>query len=293
MTKSRYLVARVAMAFGYVRKAQRMTDAASEMHLLREAETQFGAMVWEKVQNIESLSVEYWNLRKLVKEREQHIAQLTECQEKLDKAHEQRAEILNHVPEANQELLQKRFDLLSELEKLTHERDQIVANAREIRRSFVGQKTKLEVLTSEPTGLANAAAEIEQVKLSLINLKEKFDELKGERIQIAGLIEELDRKVDEVDTLLKDEKKQRREQASGSFAAIGEGNKEISILRAESALVETQMRQLYAEIGRHVSRNTRQDPACAAAASEHRGMVEVMRALRLSVALNHRLAGNS
>ena len=37
---------------------------------------------------------------------------------------------------------------------------------------------------------------------------------------------------------------------------IGEGNKEISILRAESGLIDTQMRQLYAEIGRYVSRNT-------------------------------------
>lgn len=293
MTKTRYIVARVAMAFGYVRRAQRMTDAASEMHLLREAETQFGAMIWEKVQNIESLSVEYWNLRKLVKERDQHSARLKECQEKLDKAHEQRAEILNNVPEANHELFQKRVDLLSELEKLTHERDQIVANAREIRRSFVGQKTKLEVLTSEPTGMENAAEEILNVKNSLIELKNKFDQLKEERIHLANQIEQLDSKVDEVDSLLKEEKKQRREEAAGSFAAIGEGNKEISILRAESALVETQMRQLFAEIGRHVSRNTRQDPACAAAASEHRGMVEVMRALRLSVALNHRLAGNA
>jgi hypothetical protein len=68
MTSSRYLVARVAQAFGYVRRAQRMADAASEMHLLREAEAQLGAAIWEKVENIEALSVEYWNLRKLVKE---------------------------------------------------------------------------------------------------------------------------------------------------------------------------------------------------------------------------------
>lgn len=293
MTKSRYIVARVAMAFGYVRKAHRMTDAASEMHLLREAETQFGAMIWEKVQNIEALSVEYWNLRKLVKEREELTQRLVLCQERLDKAHEERAEILNTVPEMNQELLQKRFELLSELEKITVERDQIVANAREVRRSFVGFKTKLEVLTSEPTGMADAADEIEKVKQNLIALKEKFDALKDERVRIGAQIEELDRKVDEVDTQLKQEKKQRREQASGAFTAIGEGNKEISILRAENALIETQMRQLFADIGRHVSRNTRQDPACAAAASSHRGMVDVMRALRLSVALNHRLAGNS
>ena len=71
MTSSRYLVARVAQAFGYFRRAQRMADAASEMHLLREAEAQLGATIWEKVENIEELSVEYWNLRKLIKERDE------------------------------------------------------------------------------------------------------------------------------------------------------------------------------------------------------------------------------
>lgn len=45
-----------------------MADAASEMHLLREAESQLGAAIWEKVEAIEELSVEYWNLRKFSKE---------------------------------------------------------------------------------------------------------------------------------------------------------------------------------------------------------------------------------
>jgi hypothetical protein len=74
---------------------------------------------------------------------------------------------------------------------------------------------------------------------------------------------------------------------------IGEGNKEVSVLRAEESLLDTQMRQLYAEIGRYVSRHVLVDPKCAAAAKKHRGLVDVMRALRRSIALNHRLAGNA
>ena len=85
MTSSHYLFARIAMAFGYVRKAQRMGEAASEMHLLREAEAQLGAAIWEKVENIEALSVEYWNLRKLVKQNDEVRLRLTECQNKLNK----------------------------------------------------------------------------------------------------------------------------------------------------------------------------------------------------------------
>lgn len=293
MTTSRYLVARVAMAFGYVRRAQRMADAASEMHLLREAEAQLGAAIWQKVENIEALSVEYWNLRKLVKERGEVDLRLTECQEKLTKAHDERSEILNNVPEINQQLLHKRVALLTELEALAHQRDQVVSDAREVRRSYVGLKMKLEVLTSEAGEVPLVEEEIGKVKARLTELREKFNQLKEERIRIGVLIEEGDLKVDEVDAQLKEEKKQRREHASEAFHAIGEGNKEISILRAESGLIDTQMRQLFAEIGRYVSRNTRRDAACAAAAAAHLGMVEVMRALRLSISLNHRLAGNA
>lgn len=293
MTSSRYLVARVAQAFGYVRRAQRMSDAASEMHLLREAEAQLGAMIWEKVENIEALSVEYWNLRKLIKERQEVNSKLVECQEKLTKAHEERAEILNSTPEINQELLERRMALLTGLEQLAQERDRIVVDAREVRRSYIGLKMKLEVLATEGGDSPENLQEIAKVKKRLLELRDRFGELKQERIRIGGLIEEGDAKVDEVDEQLKEEKRQRRMQASEAFELIGEGNKELSILRAESGLLDTQMRQLYAEIGRYVSRNTKRDPACAAAAASHHGLVDVMRALRRSVALNHRLAGTS
>jgi chromosome segregation ATPase len=293
MTSSRYMVARVAQAFGYVRRAQRMADAASEMHLLREAEAQLGAMIWEKVENIEALSVEYWNLRKIIKEQQEVRARLAKCQETLTKAHDERADILNSTPEINQELLVKRVELLAKLENLAHDRDRIVMDAREVRRSYVGLKMKLEVLATEGGDSPENLAEFAKAKVRLGELRDKFSALKQERIRIGHLIEEGDAKVDAVNEKLKEEKQQRRIQASEAFEVIGEGNKELSILRAESGLLETQMRQLYGEIGRYVSRNTRSDPACAAAAAAHQGLVDVMRALRRSVALNHRLAGTS
>ena len=118
MTPTRYYAARFAQAFGYFRRAQRMADAASEMHLLREAEAFLGAAIWEKVEGIEALSVEYWNLRKLIKEREEVRSKLAECQERLDRAHQERAELLNSTPEENKELLDERATLLAGLEQL-------------------------------------------------------------------------------------------------------------------------------------------------------------------------------
>jgi chromosome segregation ATPase len=293
MTSSRYYIARFAQAFGFFRKNQRMADAASEMHLLREAEAQLGAAIWEKVEGIEELSVEYWNLRKFIKERDLVRKKLQQCQDKLDKAHEERAAVLNNTPEVHQELFDERVALLTELEKLAHRRDEIVAEAREVRRAFDGMRMKLEVLTKESAGGTVTKEQIDLVRSRLTELKAKFSELKQQRIEIGTKIEEGDVKVDLVDQRLNEQKKDRRVHASQAFTVIGDGNKEMSSLRAESAVLDTQMRQLYAEIGRFVSRHAATHPACAKAAESHHGLVDVMRALRRSIALNHRLAGTA
>lgn len=293
MTSTRYYMARFAQAFGYFRKNHRMADAASEMHLLREAEAQLGNAIWEKVETIEELSVEYWNLRKFIKERDLIRKKLEECLNRLDLAHEERSELLNSTPEFNQDLIEERISLLTELERLAVRRDGIVAEAREVRRTFEGLKMKLEVISKESSGTDAENKEIESVKSRLVELKSQFSDLKQKRIDIGVEIEKGDAKIDLVDSKIEQERKVRRVHASEAFQVIGDGNKEVSILRAESGLLETQMRQLYAEIGRYVSRHAMTHPQCAAAAASHKGLIDVMRALRRSIALNHRLAGTA
>ena len=290
MTSTRYFIARFAQAFGYFRRSQRLGDAASEMHLLREAEAHLGAAVWENVEGIEALSVEYWNLRKLVKERDLIQTKLATCQANLEKAHEDRANLLNSTPEFHQELFAQRSALLTELEQITRQRDQIVAEAREVRRTYVGLKMKLEVLGKESSGAAEERETLIKVRDRLVELKSRFAELKQDRIRIGQQIEAGDAKVDLVDEKIQAHRQDRRNQASDAFQVIGECNREISVLRAESGLLDTQMRQLYGEIGRYVSRHASHDPVCAAAAATHHGLVDVMRTLRRSIALNHRLA---
>lgn len=270
-----------------------MADAASEMHLLREAEAQLGKAIWDKVEKIEALSVEYWNLRKFIKERDIVREKLIASQVRLDAAHEERATLLTSAPEIHQDLLDERVALLTVVEKLAAQRDRLIVSARGIRRSHEGMKMKLEVLTKEFKGEESEKEEISRVKTELAALKVKFAELKQERVRIGEMIEDSDGKLDLIDAQLNEKKMNRRVDASEAFVVIGEGNKEMALLRAESALLDTQMRQLYAEIGRHVSRNVNQDPACATAAVLQQGLVDVMRALRRSIALNHRLAGTA
>jgi predicted nucleic acid-binding Zn-ribbon protein len=292
MTTTRYLIARVAQAFGFVRKSQRMGDAAREMHLLRDAEAFLGLSIWENCKDIENLSVEYWNLRKLKKEHDAIQEKINEAESKLADAHDERAHILEITPETNQELIDQRTEKLKILENLASQRDQIVAQGRDVRRVYVGLKMKLEVLKQESSHPEEHQDEIQSVQKRLDELKNKFTELKNQRIKIGEEIEEGDAELDMIDEQLKNVRQDRRIKASDSFQVIGECNKQLSILHSEIGSLKTQMRSLYGEIGRYVSRYYHNDPQCAATCASHRTLADVMRALRRSIVLNLRLSGN-
>jgi chromosome segregation ATPase len=286
MTTTRYIFARIAQAFGVNRRQRRMSEAASEMHLLREAEQVLGQSVWERVEEVEELGVEYWNLRKLIKERDEIRGKLAECEAILADAHEQRSSLLNAKSDSQLELEEKRSGLLADLEKLAKDRDSVIQQAREIRRVYDGLKMKLEVLQREGT-----TDSIEKTRVRMTELKTRFTELKTDRDRIASSITEGDSLVDIIDNQLSEERQKHRAEASVAFQQIGQANRDISALKAQQGLIDTQMRQLYSEIGRHVSRNAFVNEQCRSAAKGHIPMIDVMRALRKSVAMNHRLAG--
>ncbi|MEI6675402.1 MAG: hypothetical protein WCO57_09515 [Verrucomicrobiota bacterium] len=293
MTTTRYFIARLAQAFGVFRRSQRMGDAASEMQLLRQAETQLGMAIWQDVASIEKLSIEYWNLRKLVKDRELVVTRLAHCEQQLEDAHKERSNILNTQPPMQQGLQEERLVALNKLEQLTHKRDEIVIKARDIRRIYDGLKIKLEFLHQENSLPSQPSEDLDKVKHRLSELKQQFIELKNERSQVGEEIEEADGQLDQVDTKIEEIRQKGYAQASRTFQAIGETNREVSTLRAELSVLDTRMRQLYSEIGRYVSRKAFTDAPCAKAANPHHSLVDVMRALRRSVALNHRLSGIS
>lgn len=286
MTPSKYLVFRIALAFGYARRNVRMGDAATEMHLLKEAEAYLGKEIWKNVEDIEELSMEYWNLRKLVKERDRVAAALEICQKNLAEAHEERASLLGMSHEGYQDLVEERQTVLNRIEEHARERDRIVAQARDIRRNYEGIKTKKEVLEKE----GDRPEQLEKAAARLIELKKNFAELKEQRLAVAEKIAEGDNRIDEIEEEIRGRKKERREKASEAFQHIGEANQEMSTLRAELGVFDTQMRQLYSEIGRYVSRHAATQAECQKACKEFRGLVEVMGALRRSVQYNHKLA---
>lgn len=286
MTQSRFYLARIAQAFGVQRRQRRMAEAAAEMHLLREAEQVLGLALWERVEAIEALGVEYWNLRKLHKEREDLRAQLEECEAILADAHHQRTTLLGTKSEAEQDMEKERAEIMAELERLARERDSVVQQAREIRRVYDGLKMKHEVLLRDGNDV-----ELQKVKSRMEEIKGRFNELKTDRDNIANRIATGEADLTGLEKQLADERQKHRSEASETFQHIGQANRDISTLKSKLGIIDTQMRQLYSEIGRHISRHVQQDPACRAVAKGQMPLIDVMRALRESIALNHRLAG--
>jgi chromosome segregation ATPase len=287
MTPSNYLIARVALAFGFNRRTRRLSEAASETHLLREAELILGRRVWKHVEEVEQLGIEYWNLRRLSAKRTELLEIMKSAEGELESAHEQRAEVLSAKSSKQQELEDERGSLLEELEQLARKRDQVIARAREVRRLYDGLKTKLEVLSQESD---QEVPDLDKSRKRMTELRNQFDELKIERDSIAALIREKDQEMDTLETKITAERNLQREEASESFQVIGDANRRISSTKAELGVIETKMQQLYSEIGRHVSLHFRSDPRCQAAVRDHKPLVEVMVALRKSIILNQKLA---
>ena len=287
MTPSRYVFARIAQSFGISRRAKRMSDAAFETHLLREAEQILGYKVWEATEDVEELSVEYWNLRKIQRERHELEEMLIGAEQTLADAHEERARLLNQTTDAQQELEEKRASLMQKLETIARERDGVINLAKEIRRRYEGLKTKLAVLSEEGTEKNSTA--IAEAREQMRTLRADFQALKKKRSEIGERIDRGDGILSKIEDKLGDRRKVRRDEAARTFQIIGKANRDISNHRAQLGLIETQEQQLYGEIGRYVSRHARATQLLTRIYRDHQALIDIMIALRKSIIMNRKL----
>ena len=94
MTRFRYFVWRLGQTFGISMAGRHASHAASELHLLREAEEILGRLCWEDIEEVEELSVEYWNLRKLDKAYNELDRRIDSASTTLQQSHDERANLL-------------------------------------------------------------------------------------------------------------------------------------------------------------------------------------------------------
>jgi chromosome segregation ATPase len=287
MTRSRYFLAKLAQAFGLSFASRYATNAATETHLLREAEEVLGRLCWEDLENLEDLSVEYWNLRKLAKRHAELSTEINQANNVLVQSHEDRSGLLDKVAENTKDLVEEREKLVENSERLKSDRDAILREARLIKRRHDGLKAKLEVLAAE--GQSDPAA-VEAAHHDLNELKSQFTSLKTRRDELSQEIETLEKTIEAKAEHIETRRKTLREEALGSYQSIGKANKDISACRAELGNVEKEMCALFCEVGRFVSVNT-QHQECRAATKTHRSLINQMTALRQSVTMNNHLAG--
>jgi chromosome segregation ATPase len=286
MTSTSYYFALIAKSFGLERRNKRVLEASSEMSLLREAEYHLGLVLWEKIEPIEELSVEYWNLRKLMKGFTEMRKKMDELNEQLTELQLQRAEILNSENPEQLEVEMQRSQLMLYMEKLTNERDMVLRRAKELRRVHEGLLTKIQVIKRDKY----PEEKIIEVEQSIDDLKKEFRELKLRRQELAEALDQGDRDIDENEKKLAAFKQLKRDEAALIFQELGLINRELSQLRSEVGSVESEIRQLQSEVGRYISRYTKRNPACDKVAKPERAMVEVMRMLRISISMNRKLA---
>ncbi len=286
MTSTKYFLLCLASRFGYLRKNIRLGHAANEAHLLKEAEIFLGEAVWRKTENIEALSMEYWNLRKHVKDHERISKEIAQLQGVFVDSHQQNAEGLKSATDLLQGLAEERKETLAQLDTLTRERDRIVSKAQDIRRIYDGLKIKQDVLRKEGAMLA----EMEKTSSRLEEVRSDFDSLRERREEITQQLAAANTKIREIEAMTSERKQHGKSQATENFQYIGDANQQISTRQAQLNSLSAQIRSLYADIGRHVSLNAPNDPQCKLAGKDQRGLIDVMVALRKSIQYNYKLA---
>lgn len=289
MTRSRYLLARLAQSFGFTFHVKHSTNAASEQHLLHEAEEVLGRLCWQDIEEIDELSVEYWKLRKYVKEHASLLEEIELASDALQQSHDERVGLMRQVVDSTKDLVADREELISKSERLNSERDTIVQDARAVKRRHDGIKAKLQVLTEEGGENAKGLAETNE---ELSDLKQKFTTLKSRRNELTAKIDELDAAIEQLGKDIEARRSNLRDEALGSYQTIGKANRDISTCRAELGVVEKGMAILFCEVGRFVAINASYDN-CREIAHPHLGLIHQMAALQQSIEMNNHLAGRA
>ena len=292
MNSSGYILARIASTFGIHRKTKRLSEAADEMHLLCQAEEILGEDIWEQVEELDEVHVNYWNLRKYQLAIIKLEKKLNKVNNVLEASQEERNAILNHTNEMCQTLEETRDGLIKQSEQIIVKRDEIILRAQQIKRRFEASRTKVAVLTTqdEDGHDGNNSDAIKEERTKLEGYKQEFTQLKKEREEIGGELSKLEIEIEQVDDKLSADRQRLRDESATAYQNIGQANRDKSKLSAEIGTIAEKKKQHFLEIGRYISTHTGTDPICTKICSEHTHLIAQMQSLRSSIALNHKLA---
>ncbi len=285
MTRTRYGLAIVLQSFGLFRKMKRMTDAAAELHLMQEGEELLGIACWDKIEGIEELSMEYWNIRKIENKAAELNEKLTVSEETLHQAQQQRATLTDQNKDLGQELFYQREDIFVAMEQLNTSRDEVMEEAMAVKRRFEALKTKLSVLKKEgekeQNNITKTSSEIDSLRSHFSSLKEQISDTDRQ-------LEEKQKQLQELQNVIDEKNQDNKSDASEVYARISQANREISSTRAKLGLMMEERGQLCRQVGRHLNLHAK-NRQCQEACKNHRDLLQQIGLLRRSIQWNKKL----
>jgi len=287
MTSKSYFFAKLGLSFGLNRKNHWQTKANSETALLRDAEEVFGYLCWEKCENIDHVSFEYWNIRKLMLEYQEHCENLYKAEDSLREAQNQRSETLLEVSNGDPTIVESRKRLEEEAEELLIERDEIMEEAKNLKKQHEGFKLKIDVLAKKE---GRDSPKIQETNEKLREIKATFLDHKNRRAEIHEKLSKLDSQLQEADKQVSKSVVSKKTQVSNSFQKISTYNKEISTSKAKLGALEKELLDSWANLGKNLSFNAPDDPELLSIVQGEAGLANQMTALRKSIILTQSLS---
>lgn len=285
MTKTRYLIAALLQYFGVVRKTKRLTEASFEMHLMQDGEEILGAYCWKNIENIEELSMEYWNLRRLERERKAIFEKVKEAESVLSEAQMERSGLLDRSKNVGQGLIEEREAIFGQIQDLSNDRDNLMASATQTKRKHAALKMKASVLKEEGLG---GQEEMQKCREELARLRQTFGSEKKRLTQINARIASLEKVMEAVQAKIDSKLQGSKGEATKAFAKISKANRDITKFKAELGLIQDEQAALFRDVGRFLNIHSNR-MECRQACQSHRGVQEQTRLLYRSIEFNRKL----
>jgi len=286
MTKTRYIIARLLQSFGIDRRNKRLADAALEMHLMTDGEELLGGQCWQNIADIEELSVEYWELRRLNDEAAELQQKIAESESVLFEAQQSRAHIAGASADQNQENQSKREQTYLKFDQLNKKRDSMMTEATVVRRQHDALKLQIQVLEKDPA----AVDEINTCREKLKAVKEKFQHYKTEIDKVSARMKEEQLKLDDIQSQKREKMITPSGEVNESFVKISEANRQITNYQAELGIINDRQSALHRTLGRYFNLNAKRAD-CKKACAEHRSLLLQTQLLANSSKLNRALGG--
>ncbi len=286
MNSTSYAFAQFLKMFGIHRKQARLNDSAQELQLLREGEHLLGKTLWQDCEDYEPTDTPYWHLRQLNNKVSELQQKITNLSDDLAEAQHQKQSSTQNTRARHSEKETERIQLIGKAEELTNEKQELAGQAKQLKDQYEGLKLKIKVLREENADTSVIEKQVARAE----QLKSEFTALKQKNVTLVSQIKALDTDIDRLEGEARAERGEFNNQISSPSEDLNKANRDLSNLRSEIGLLQSQMNQHYSELGNILFSQFKHDRDCRTIAKSQKHFIAILAALRRSIEWNNDLA---